>query len=214
MNGETPATPGTAATFGITSRHSEKSFEYFNKRACELVPRILCLSRHHHRRRPLAPLPGLQLRETRAILDPARDAEQSADDRGHRDQRRAGGHGESAKAHSAPQRLVVGLGAEAGRELNSRDDQSDGDQEQDRPSVQPQMGARDSPFVAEAQVEVAAGADQHSDRRAPHRQQPRADRRRERPDHQLAGRSKKAIVRKRRRLQLAQGEEGEDAEER
>src|SRR5207302_1575384 len=43
MNGETPATPGTAATFGITVRHSEKSFEYFNKRACELVPRILCL---------------------------------------------------------------------------------------------------------------------------------------------------------------------------
>ena len=42
MKGETPATPGTAATLGSTVFHSEKSFEYFKSMACELVPRILC----------------------------------------------------------------------------------------------------------------------------------------------------------------------------
>ena len=43
MNGETPTMPGTADTFGITDRHSEKSAEYFSSSACELVPRILRL---------------------------------------------------------------------------------------------------------------------------------------------------------------------------
>ncbi len=43
MKGETPATPGTAATLGDIDFHSLKSFEYLSSSACELVPRILRL---------------------------------------------------------------------------------------------------------------------------------------------------------------------------
>src|SRR5439155_2211711 len=41
MNGDTPATPGTAATLGTTDRHSEKSDENLSSKAWEFVPRIL-----------------------------------------------------------------------------------------------------------------------------------------------------------------------------
>ena len=81
-------------------------------------------------------------------------------------------------------------------------------------AVQPQMRAGDAPFVAEARVDVSVRADQHPERRAPHRQQPRRRGCAERPHHQLPTAGEEPVVRERRRLERTQQEEGRDSEQR